>query len=260
MPPRTLNGSFDQIKIGLAQYLARWRDGIYADYIDTKAVQAFLDKPFAEAVQWVPSRMIDEVVDMIAAYRKNQNGPQGNTTLFPVVLLAIDDNLPQVGVDWGGQQIGRRLLQIEEGGSWYGYRHSMVERRAQVVIVASEGGSAQSLAAQLAGFVFEPKNRCFDAHYTFGEYIVPSPVELESNRLDFMEFKVEGKNIKVLFADMTLKCTIPWFDAPRPGEENDGSGRNPPGFPATQSVSHLDNSSGTGSTTTNSGITWGTPE
>lgn len=258
---RPLNGSFDPIKIAFAQYLNRWRDGIFPDHIDTRAVKTFMERPFSEAVQWVPARMVDQVQDMLDAYRKNASGPHGKSTLFPVVLLAMDENFIQTGADWGGQQIDRRYVQIEEGGSWYGYRHNMMDRRVQVVIIASEGGSAQSLAAQMASFMAEHRNRIFDSHCTFGQYTTAHPVELESNRPDWMDIKVDGvKNIKVLAADLTLKCIIPWYDAPGAGQPNDGSDKNPPGYPAMSVVDHTDRFTVTGSTTSDSGIVWGKPE
>ncbi|RUT30924.1 hypothetical protein WG29040_23590 [Pseudomonas sp. PAMC 29040] len=230
---RPLNGSFDQIKIGFAQYLKRWRDGLYADYADTKAVQAFMAKPFNQAVMVASSRMVDDAEAMLVAYQKNKNGEDGKSTLFPVLLFAMDENFIGTGADWGGDQIGRTMQQIEEGGSWYGYKHVMQDRRLQMVIIASEGGSAQSLAAQLSSFIKEPSNRYFDAEYQFGQYKVSMPQALESVRVDWMEVKPDGvKNIKILVADLTLKCSIPFFDAPAAGAPNDGSDKNPPGYPA----------------------------
>lgn len=234
---RPLNGSFDQIKIGFAQYLQRWRDGLYADYADTKAVQSFMAKPFSQAVKVAASRMVDDAEAMLTAYQKNKNGEDGKTTLFPVLLFAMDENFVGTGADWGGDQTGRTLQQIEEGGSWYGYKHVMQDRRLQVVIIASEGGSAQSLAAQLSSFIKEPSNRYFDAVYQFGQYKVPMPQTLESVRVDWMEVKQDGvKNIKILVADLTLKCSIPFFDAPAAGAPNDGSDKVPPGYPSIQTL------------------------
>lgn len=238
---RPLNGSFDQICIGFGEYMQRWFNGIYADYIDTKGVKAFLERPFRESVKWVPSRMIDEAEAMLEAYRKNENGPPGKSTLFPIVLMAIDTNFITTGADWGGQQISRRLAQIEEGGSWYGYKHVMQDRRVQVVIIASEGGTAQSLAAQLSSFVAEPHNRYLSAPYEFGQYKVRMPITQETNRIDWMDVKTDAKNIKIFAADFTLKCTVPFFDAPKAGEPNDGTDHNPPGFPLVgsyQQVAH----------------------
>lgn len=258
---RPLNGSFDQIKVGFAQYLQRWRSGIYADYADTKAVQAFMAKPFSEAVKWAAGRMVDDAEAMLAAYQKNNNGVNGKTTLFPVLLLAMDENFVGTGADWGGDHIGRTMQQIEEGGSWYGYKHVMQDRRLQMVIIASEGGSAQSLAAQLSSFIKEPSNRYFDAVYQFGEYKVPMPQTLESVRVDWMEVKQDGvKNIKILVADLTLKCSIPFFDAPAAGAPNDGSAKTPPGYPILSIVEHANSPSRTGSTSTPDGTVWGDPQ
>lgn len=254
---KALNGSFDQIKIGFAQYMHRWFKGIYPDYVDTKGVRAFLERPFSQGVQWAPSRMLDAAEEMLSAYQKNKNGPDGQSTLFPVVLMAIDDNFLTTGSDWGGQQVGRRLVAIEEGGSWYGYKHVMQDRRVQVVIIASEAGTAQSLAAQLTSFVAEPHNRYLDAPYAFGQYRVSMPITLESNRIDWMDVKNDVKNIKILAADFTLKCTIPYFDAPRQGEPNDGSTNVPPGFPRVGVVEHLDQVSGRKSTVDSDGTVWG---
>lgn len=234
---KPLNGSFDQIKIGFAQYLQRWRDGLYADYTDTKAVQSFMAKPFSQAVKVAASRMVDDAEAMLEAYQKNKNGEDGKTTLFPVLLFAMDENFVGTGADWGGDQIGRTMQQIEEGGSWYGYKHVMQDRRLQMVIIASEGGSAQSLAAQLSSFIKEPSNRYFDAVYQFGQYKVPMAQTLESVRVDWMEVKQDGvKNIKILMADLTLKCSIPFFDAPAAGAPNDGSDKVPPGYPVVQTL------------------------
>lgn len=258
---KPLNGSFDQIKIAFSQYLYRWRDGLYPDYADTNAVKAFMAKPFAEAVKWAAGRMVDDAQAMLDAYRKNSNGPPGKTTLFPVLLLAMDENFVGTGADWGGDQIGRTMQQIEEGGSWYGHKHVMQDRRLQMVIIASEGGSAQSLAAQLSSFIKAPSNRYFNAVYQFGQYNVPVPQTLESVRIDWMEVKTDdAKNIKILVADVTLKCTIPFFDAPAEGAPNDGSGNVPPGYPDISVVTHANAYSPTGSTTTQSGTVWGKPQ
>jgi hypothetical protein len=257
---KPLNGSFDQIKIGFSQYLNRWREGLYPDYADTKAVKAFMARPFAEAVKWAVGRMVDDAKAMLEAYQENKNGPPGKTTLFPVLLLAMDENFVGTGADWGGDQIARTLQQIEEGGSWYGHKHVMQDRRLQMVIIANEGGSAQSLAAQLSSFIKEPSNRYFNAVYQFGQYNVPVPQTLESVRIDWMDVKQDEKNIKILVADLTLKCTIPFFDAPAEGAPNDGSDKVPPGYPIVSVVAHANISTPTGSTTTEAGTVWGTPQ
>ena len=251
-----LNGSFDQIRAAWGVYMNRWFNGLYAN---TKAVDAYRQKPFSQAVMWAPSRMIDAAQDMLAAYRKNMNGPEGANAMFPIVLMAVDENFMGTGADWGGDHIARRLLQIHEGGSWYGYQHSMMDQRLQVVIIGSEGASTKSLAAQLATFIKRPSNRNLKAFYTFGEYNIPAPITLETNRIDWMDVKTELKNIKILAADIMLKCTMPALDAPAEGEPNDGSVRNPPGYPLVQDVQHDDTAVKVRSNSTLDGIVWSRP-
>jgi len=255
---RALDGSFDQHKIGFAQFLNRWFTGVQADYADTKAVQAFLAKPFNQAFKWAPARMIDLAEEMLDAYRRNQNGPAANTTLFPVVLMAMDDNFVSTGADWGGIHTPHQYVQIEDGGSWYGHTQVMQDRRVQVVIVASEGGTAQSLAAQLSNFVKQYPNRYMSSVYTFGQYQVDVPMTLETVRLDWMDIKLDGiKNMKMLAADFSLKCTVPYFDAPADGAANDGSTNLPPGYPVVKSVVQVDQLARLTSTTDADGETWG---
>ncbi|MCK2122109.1 hypothetical protein [Pseudomonas sp. PNPG3] len=252
-----LNGSFDQLAAAWGQYMNRWFNELYAN---TKAVELYRAKPFSQAVMWAPSRMIDAAEDMLAAYRKNVNGPDGANSMFPMVLMAVDTNYLGTGADFGGDHISRRLLQIEEGGSWYGYQHSMLDQRLQVVVFASEGASAKSLCAQLSAFIKRPSNRYLSATYKFGQYSIPAPITLETNRIDWMEVKTSFKNMKILAADFILKCTMPHLDAPGEGDPNDGSTNNPPGYPLVQEIEINDNAAQVRSTGTESGVTWGKPE
>jgi len=250
---QNLNGSFDQIRAAWGQYMNRWFDELYAN---TKAVELYRQKPFSQAVMWAPSRIIDAAQDMLAAYRKNVNGPEGANAMFPIVLMAVDENFMGTGADWGGDHIARRVLQIREGGSWYGYQHSMMDQRLQVVIIGSEGTSPKSLAAQLSTFIKRPSNRHLKAVYAFGEYEIPAPITLETNRIDWMDVKTDLKNVKILAADIILKCTMPVLDAPAEGEPNDGTTHNPPGYPLVQVVQHDDTTAQVRSIGTDDGITW----
>jgi len=253
---QNLDGSFDQIRAAWGQYMNRWFSELYAN---TKAVELYRMKDFSQAVKWAPSRMIDSAETMLAAYRKNVNGQEGANAMFPIVLMAVDENFMGTGADWGGDHIARHLLQIEEGGSWYGYQHSMMDQRLQVVIIGSEGGSTKSLAAQLATFIKRPSNRNLKAAYAFGEYSIPAPITLETNRIDWMDVKTDLKNIKILAADIILKCTMPALDAPAKGEPNDGTQRNPPGYPVLREVQHDDTTAKVRSNATEDGISWSQP-
>ncbi len=227
-----LNGNFVQQQIAFGEYLVRWFASVYAD---TPALVAFKARPAAEAMKFAPSRMIDAAQDMLEQYRKNENGPAGASTNLPVILIATDEDYLGTGADWGGHHTERKLVQILEGGSWYGHRQLMHDRRFQIVIAANEGDTAKSLAAQLSWHFKQLENRYMDAIYHFGQYKVPAPIQLETNRIDWMQVKLDNvKNLKMLAADITIKCTVPLLDAPAPGEPNDGTTNEPPGYPLVQ--------------------------
>lgn len=226
-----MNGSFIQQKEAFGWYLLDWFNTLYAD---TSAVKEFSERRPAQAMQWAPSRMLDKVESMLAQYRKNENGPAGATTKLPVMLLATDDDFLGTGADWGGQHTGFDRVQIYEGGSWYDYRQDMHDRRIQVVIIASDVDSAKSLAAQLSAFMQQPHRRYMDAKYKFGQYTIPAAMQLETKRIDWMKIETEMKNVKILAADVALKCVVPILRGPAEGEPNDGSANVPPGYPVVQ--------------------------
>lgn len=228
-----LKGHYIQQKAAFGWYLLDWFKELYAD---TAGVETFRTRRPAQAMQWAPSRMLDEVEKMLAQYRKNENGPAGNTTRLPVMLLATDDDFLGTGADFGGHHTGFEMVQILEGGSWYEYRQDMHDRRIQVAIIASDGDTAKSIAAQLSAFMQRPTRRYMECTYPFGQYKVPAQMQLETKRIDWMNVKTELKNIKILAADIALKCVVPILRAPAPGEPNDGTENNPPGFPLTRLV------------------------
>lgn len=232
-----MNGEQFPLKDGFALYLKRWYDGLYGA---TNSVQEFIDRGFPHGCQWVPGRMVDSADQMLAAYQKNDNAPQGKNTKLPVVLVGMAKDFSPMSPDWSGRQIGRRLVRIVEGGSAYGYRQFAHEVRAQVVIMAADVDTAKSLAAQFCLFVEDMENRRFKAVHTFGQYSVAMPTVLETTDITFMAVGTEQKNITILAADLMLKAHIPYFDAPKVGEQNDGTTNNPPGYPLVSDVAVID--------------------
>lgn len=228
-----LVGSFNQQKEAFGWYMVNWFKKLYTD---TASLQEFKSRPAHAAMKWAPGRMLDEVEKMLAMYRKNENGPQGATTKLPIVILATDDDFLGTGADWGGHHTGFNRVQIMEGGSWYDHRQDMHDRRIQVAIIASDSDTAKSIAAQLSSYMQEPHNRYMDATYTFGQYKVPAPMQLETKRIDWMSIKTDMKNVKIVAADIALKCVVPVFLAPGPDEPNDETDNNPPGFPLVSTV------------------------
>lgn len=249
-----LNGDQFPLKTAISKYMRRWYDLLYPD---TKSVQEYVARGFAHGCQWVPGRMVDQAEDMLKAYQKNDNAPQGRNTLLPVVLVGMSKDYTPMGADWGGRQLGRQLIRIEEEGSVYGYRQAMHEKRVQIVIFAADEATANSLAAQFSLFIGDIPNRRFQAVHEFGQYKVAMPVVIETPDIIFMEVKTEQKNITILAADINLKAQIPYFDAPKVGEPNDGSNRNPPGYQVVEQVSVIDNTALTEGSVDDDGTTWG---
>lgn len=238
-----LSGEMHPLKTAFGRYMKGWFDSLYGA---TPGVQEYIKRGFPHGVQWAPGRMVDQVESMLAAYQKNDNQPQGKNTKLPVVIAALAKDFTPAGAEWGRQQ-ARKLVSLEPGGSVYGYRQAMIEKRAQIVIFSAEEPTANSLAAQFCLYIGEIANRSFQAENKFGQYTFNTPVQLESPDVVFMSIANEQKNLTILAADLTLRSIIPYFDAPREGEENDGSGRNPPGYPVVGSAEVIGHPSEIGS-------------
>lgn len=248
-----MDGDQFPLKVAFSEYLGRWYRSLYGD---TKAVQEFTLRGFAHCVQWAPGRLVDQAEEILKAYQKNDNAPQGRNTLLPFVAVGMARDFTPMGGDWGGRMVGRRMVAIEPGGSTYGYRQAQHEVRAQVVIFAADVDSAKSLAAQFCLFTGVPENRRFKAKHTFGQYEVEMPAVLEMPDPIFMNVQTEQKNITILAGDLTLKAQIPYFDAPKPGDPNDGTTNNPPGYPILSEVVVTDVAVNVTSENTEDGTTW----
>lgn len=231
------SGRFGPVQKAFSEYLSRWFAGLYPD---SSATERFIQRGFTRSCAWCPGRMVDHVVEMLEAYQKavgTEDGKpnHGKAKQFPVLLAAMDTQMMLTGPDAGGVQVPRQLIQFNNG-SYYGYRQVMRDKRIQVAIIADVSEAAESLAMQLAHFIKQPENRSFEAHYTWAGQELALPVVLEDNQIDFMDVKTEFKAIRIVAADLNLHCNIPYFDAPRPGEPNDGSANVPPGYPVARAV------------------------
>lgn len=221
--------------------MARFHAGIYPD---TKAMEAFASRELSRAIMWAPGRMVDKAEDMLLSYQKNANqtGDEpvvpGKGALFPAIVVAMSDDYSPTPADFGGRQLGRQLVALEErdGASVYGYRQAMGEVRTQVAIFAAEAHTARSMAAQFCLFVGEMSNRRFRYAYKWGQYTLSMPVTLETPDIMFSEVETSNAGMKVLVADLNLRAVFPYLDAPREGEENDGTDNVPPGYPTVVQI------------------------
>lgn len=242
-------------KLAFAEYMARWYLTVYGD---TQATEEFAARGAGKAIKLVSGRMIDDVQAMLDSYQRDQQGEHGKNSKLPIVFIGMARDYTTTGADWGARQVSRRLVRLEdsENSSVYGLRVAMHDVRAQVVVMAADEGSARSIAAQLGLFVGDFANRRFVARHTFGQYTVPAPIVIENPDLMFGSAGT-SKTMTILLADLTLKVTMPYLDAPKNGEANDGTTNIPPGYPVVSSISvqHLDAKSG--SLVDDSGTHWG---
>lgn len=239
-----MNGDIYPIKDAFGRYMARFYGGLYPD---TKAMQEFVARGLQRSIMWAPGRMVDMVNEMLAAYQKNENGTAshpaqpGKGALFPVILVGMAKDYTPSGPDQMSRQVGRRLVRIDDApdASVYGYRQAAGDIRVQVVIMAAETPTAQSLAAQFSLFIGEIPNRRFRVQHQWGQYEIEMTTMLETPDIMFAKIDPENRNMTILAADLTLKVSIPYLDAPKPGEDNDGTDNDPPGYPVVIQVNTL---------------------
>lgn len=239
-----MDGQFHEHKAAFGQYMARFHAGLYPD---TNALRDFAEREVARSIVWAPDRMVDVVEDMLAAYMKNRNTTPahpyapGANAIFPIMIVAMGKDYIPTGGDFGARQVGRQLvtLSAEDGSSVYGYRQGMGDVRVQVVIAAAESPTARSLAAQFSLFVGQIPNRRFRVQHRWGQYILDMPCMLETPDILFSKIEVKDQGMSVLAADLTLKVTIPYLDAPKAGEDNDGTTNDPPGYPTVEQINCL---------------------
>lgn len=232
------------LKRAFGEYMGRFYAGVYPD---TKALEAYVERGLSKSIVLAPGRMIDMVEDMLKAYQKNENMRPGEpyrpgeNALFPIIVVAMAKDYTPTGGDFGGRQVGRQLVALEDGAgaSVYGYRQAMGDIRVQIAIMAAEEPTSGSLAAQFSLFVGEVSNRRFPVVFPWHDYRLHMTCMLESPDIMFSKVDAENQNMSIVIADITLKCVFPYLDAPGPGEDNDGSTNNPPGYPLVEQINCL---------------------
>ncbi len=230
------SGMFYPIKAAYGAYIGRWHAGLFGD---TRATREFAARPLGKAAMFVAGRMIDQAEEMLESYRKNENTSEpGKNSVLPIALVAMaKDAMPVMG-DIGHQIADRMMVRLADGpgAAVYGYRQGYYEWRTQIVVAAADEPSAHSLAAQFTMFVAAKGNRRFMSTYQWGEYTLQMPVTIETPDVTFMAVQTDAKNLTMLAGDVTLRALVPFLDAPKDGEPNDGSNHNPPGYPVTGGI------------------------
>lgn len=222
----------------------------YASLVPTtKPMHEFVARGLAKACVFAPSRMIDQVEEMISAWQRNDTD-QGPTQppKLPVIIVAVGKDYIPTGRDYG-RQISESLdviLPGDEKERFFGLRVMSGDIRAQVAFCAVDEPTAKAMASQFLLFIDAVENRRFFAQYDFAGEQLPFPVQIESPEAPAISVQTGNKNLSVLAADLTLKASIPLFSSPTGEQPNDGKGTpgdaaDPNGYPLVTEVDGVAN-------------------
>lgn len=214
----------DPIKVGFGRYLA----GFHAQLIgDTKGVRELASREFAKSAVWAPGRMVDQVEDMLAAWRKNDTSHAAQPTPYlPIIIVAMGKDFVAAPAEFGrtGGDAQNVMIPGDPKNRVFKMRTVTADIRVQVVIAAADDPTARSIAMQLQAFTSELANRRFSAVYNLAGVDSLWPVVFELQDLLMPSLPTEQKNLTLLAADLTMRATVPMLLAPKRTEPNDGQG------------------------------------
>ncbi len=214
----------DPIKAAFGDYLREFHEQLFAD---TPAMAEFAARPFAEAAVWAPGRMIDQVEDMLASYRKNDNSQAVKPkTPLPIMIACMAKDFVPAPPEFGrglGDPVDV-MIPDDPKERVFSMRVVVAEIRTQVALVAADDATARSMALQLHAWTSAIGNRIFYSTYKLAGIDDRWPVMLEMPDLMAMNSPTEVKNLTMLVLDISLRATVPLLRAPKSTEPNDGQG------------------------------------
>lgn len=214
----------DPIKAAFGRYLA----GFYAQLVaDTPALAEYAARGFSKAAVWAPGRMIDQVEDMLAAWRKNDtSGSARATPYLPIMIAAMSKDYAPAPADFS-RPIANAIdvmLPDDPKGRVFQMRAVTADIRCQIAIAAPEDATARSLAMQLSLYAQAVENRRFYAVYRLAGLDENWPVVLELPDLQGISNPTDVKNLTLLTVDLQMRATIPLLSYPKGTAPNDGQG------------------------------------
>ncbi|MGZ8220040.1 MAG: hypothetical protein ACXWT0_00180 [Methylobacter sp.] len=234
---------FEPIKVGFGEYMV----GFYGSLTPTtKAMPEFIARGAVKSLAYAPSRMVDAVEEMLAAWQRNDTDTADTKPAkLPVIIVAMAQDYMPTGRDFT-RQIAEPMEVIIPGDvkeRAFGLRTVAGDIRAQIAIVAADEPTAKSIASQFSLFLDAVPNRRFHYSHTFAGAITQWPVQIEAPDVPAIAVKTGLKNVVILAIDLTLKAQIPLYDAPKAGEYNDGKGvpgtDDPAGYPLVAQVNTI---------------------
>lgn len=214
----------EPIKAAFGNYMGAFYAGIVPT---TNGLQEYVARGLAKSIVWAPSRMVDAVEDMLFSWQRNDtDGAPTQPAKMPITFVAIAKDYTPSGRDYTRQISEQVEVILPDDIKERDFKVSVIagDVRAQVVFCAHDEPSARSLAAQFLLYLDNMENRRFFATHTFAGQETTWPVQIESPDTPAMSIQTDVKNLTMLACDITLKASIPLFNAPSGNEPNDGKG------------------------------------
>lgn len=225
------------IEAAFGRYLQAFHAQLIAD---TPTLAEFAARPFAKASAWVPGRMVDQVEDMLQAWRgDNTSGEARATPFLPMLLVAAARDYIPMSADTGRQAAEPLYCMIPDDpkGRIFTIRAAQCELRTQVAVCAADKPTAKSIALQLQMWCSRMSNRRFPAVYRLAGMDQQWPVQLETPEVMGVVVPSEARNLTVLTVDFNLRASIPLLGRPVEGSaESDGKGTDPINDPSGYAV------------------------
>lgn len=233
---------FEPIKEAYGKFMGRFYQSIVPT---TKPMHEYIARGLDKSIAWAPTRMVDSVEDMLASWQRNDtDGGPTKPARMPVIFVAMARDLSVPAHDFT-TQIADPIDIIIPGDPkerCFKMRTISGDMRTQLAFCAQDEPTAKSLAAQFGLWLDASANRRFNSDHAFAGVTTQWPVQIEDPSMVAMDIKTDAKNLSLLAVDVTLRVTVPLFQAPRDGEPNDGKGTgpdDPSGYPLVVQVNHF---------------------
>lgn len=227
----------EPVKAGFGRYMQRFYAQVQPT---TKPLYEFVNRGGARSVVFAPASMGDKADEMLKLWRRSELRGHGQFNL-PIIIVAVADDAMPTGREWAVPVSSPTYVTLPDDPKKRAFKvtTSLVDLRAQVVIIAAEEPTARSLAAQFLTFIDAFENSRFTVPYQFAGMEVQWPAVLESSETPAFRIPTDEVNIQVLALDLTIKASVPLYRAPNAGEPNDGRGtpgdaNDPAGYPQVE--------------------------
>lgn len=229
----------DPIKAAFGRYLKAFHAMLIAD---TPALGEYAGREFAKSAVWAPGRMIDQVEEMIAAWRKNDTSGQARATPYlPIIIAACSKDYMPAMPDWTVQAADPVDVMVpgDAKNRVFKMRTAFSEVRIQVAVAAADEPTARSIAMQLQLYSSAKERRRIYANYVLAGVSQPWPFVWKEPDVNAISMPQDVKNLTVLTVDFTGVASVPMLSYPRDGDvdsdgQGDGTYQDPPGYLTVQ--------------------------